>query len=249
MKTISLKMIKESGKRKLFLIPHFLTFANVFFGFLAVIKTLEYEFMAAAFCIIFAVFMDFLDGKVARALHTASPLGMELDSLSDAISFCFAPVVLLYSWYLWPMGLFGVFVLAVYLCSGLFRLARFNVLSSKKTKNFFVGLPTTSAAFFIALFVLNSRWISSSPLYFLLHPFVLMAIVLLLSVLMVSAVPFPKVKRVRVSPLFLLFFGVIAVVSFSVALLGGFPLFFLGIFLYILGSVVSYFSAVIRSSF
>jgi len=199
MKHLSLKMLKESGKRKLFVIPYFFTFANAFFGFLAVTKTLDYQFSAAAYCIMIAVFMDLLDGRLARAFHSSSYLGMELDSLSDAVSFCFAPAVLLYSWYFGGTGLLGIFVLTFYLCAGLFRLATFNSLSTKKhATTFFIGLPTTLAALIIAQIVVHYRWIIASPLRFLLHPKGILIFVVGLAFLMISPIKFQSFKRLRV---------------------------------------------------
>jgi len=232
-------MLRESGKRKLFVIPYFFTFANAFFGFMAVIKTFDYEFIAAAYCIGLAVLMDFLDGRLARALHSSSYLGMELDSLSDAVSFCFAPVVLLYSWYLNESGILGVFVLTAYLCAGLLRLAKFNVLSAQEgTKSFFVGLPTTIAAFFIALIIIHSQWILASPFRFLLHPIGILIVPAVLAFLMISPFKFPSFKRLKLRrTIFITFLsGAALFVVFS--LFKGLPFLFLGIFSYIATSII-----------
>src|SRR3989338_3074570 len=116
----------QSSRHLKVLIPFFFTFGNVFFGFYSIIKTIEGDFIAAALCIMAAAIMDAIDGRLARFLGTAGDLGSELDSLCDAVSFCLAPSVLLYSWYLHDFGHAGLFVpaLVLYLCAGLFRLAR-----------------------------------------------------------------------------------------------------------------------------
>ena len=109
-------------------------------------------------------FMDLCDGRLARYFGSTSVLGMELDSLCDAISFCFAPAILLYSWSLYQLGIAGMVVLGLYLCSGLFRLARFNIISITQVTSF-VGLPTTIAAFFFANVVMYEKWLASSCLH------------------------------------------------------------------------------------
>lgn len=130
MKSIGFRDLQNSGKKKLFLIPFFFTFANALCGFMSVVKTLDEEYLIAALCIILAAGMDLCDGRLARMIGSTSVLGMELDSLCDAISFCFAPAILLYSWSLYQLGVAGLVVLSLYLCAGLFRLARFNISES-----------------------------------------------------------------------------------------------------------------------
>ena len=191
---LRLKAIRESGRRKLFLIPYFFTFANVLFGFLSGISSLEDHYVIASYCIIIAAFMDFIDGKLARAFKTTSYLGMELDSLGDAISFCFAPTILLYSWYFNEFGLLGILVLVLYLCAGLFRLARFNVAEGGNY-SYFTGLPTTVSACILASLVICSHWFILMPLRMVLQPLGIILFVYVISLLMVSRIPFPSFKN------------------------------------------------------
>ena len=72
---------------------------------------------------------DALDGRVARALHTAGPMGVELDSLSDDISFGIAAGALIYSYQLHELGWVGIIPCALLGTFCAFRLARFNVRS------------------------------------------------------------------------------------------------------------------------
>jgi len=235
---LKLKNLRKKGKQNLFVIPYFFTFANAVFGLLSVIKIFEGNFIGAAYCIMLAGVMDFFDGKLARAFGSTSYLGMELDSLCDAISFCFAPAILLYSLFFYDLGLLGVFVLSLYLCCGLLRLAKFNISSSQQNKNmrYFVGLPTTAAAFLIAQLVIHFNWISNNFLLFLRNPLLLALFVAAIALLMISSVTFPSFKKVRPKSL------IIAVSVISVAsILGfvyGFPVIFLGLFSYILISVL-----------
>lgn len=181
-------------------VPFLFTFANVFFGFLSIVKTIEGDFVAAALCIMAAGLMDAIDGRLARYLGTAGDLGSELDSLCDAISFCLAPAVLLYSWYLHDFGHPGLFapVLVLYLCAGLLRLARFN-LSDVDQHIFFLGLPTTIAAFFIAQLVLYQELVTESALTHFLNERVLVGLVASIAFLMVSSLRFPAFKKANLS--------------------------------------------------
>ena len=87
MKLISFKKLQHSGKKNLFIIPFLFTFGNALCGFMSVIKTLDEEYLLAALFILLAALMDLCDGRLARWFGSTSVLGMELDSLCDAISF------------------------------------------------------------------------------------------------------------------------------------------------------------------
>ena len=193
-KTVITKRVKTG-------VPFLFTFANALFGFLSIIKTIEGDFLAAALCIIAAVIMDGCDGRLARYFNTSGELGSELDSLCDAISFCLAPCVLLYSWYLHhfnTIGLFGV-VLGLYLCAGLFRLARFNTLIHDDLVDqsvFYSGLPSTIAAFFIAVLIAYDAFLVDSFVHRLLTAKIMAGLIILLALLMISTFSFPVFKKI-----------------------------------------------------
>jgi len=150
-------------------LPNLLTYLNMFFGFAAVTTLIRFSAgvggspAQAAWFILIAAVLDAMDGKLARRLKHQSRLGMELDSLSDVVSFGVAPSVLLYTIHfggwgdkgsLW--GLLGLLFAALPLVLGSFRLARFNAetgLESGKSP-FFAGLPIPAAAVFIVSYVL-----------------------------------------------------------------------------------------------
>lgn len=180
------------------LIPFAFTFANALFGFLSIIKTLEGEFVTAAWLIVAAAVMDGLDGRMARYFGTVGKLGGELDSLCDAISFCLAPTVLLYSWYLHDFGHAWLFLSAVgfYLCAGLFRLARFNV-TEKDQSMFFFGLPTTIAAFFLMQFIFYKEWFATSSYSVVVSQKGMVGIIAFVGLLMISSLRFPAFKKAR----------------------------------------------------
>lgn len=193
------RSVRESGKAQLKkLIPFAFTFANALFGFLSIIKTFEEDFVSAAWFIIAAVIMDGLDGRAARYFGTENELGGELDSLCDAVSFCLAPTVLLYSWYLHDFGHVWIFLSAVgfYLCAGLFRLARFNITAADQS-SFFFGLPTTIAAFFLVQFVFYKEWFAQGPYNVVISQKVMVGIVAFVGLLMISSLKFPAFKKVN----------------------------------------------------
>ena len=185
-------------KKSLFLIPFCFTFANAFFGFLSVIEALRGDLILSALCIGFAACADALDGRLARALGSSSYLGAELDALCDAISFCCAPTILIYSVFQDSMSWVSVVLLGVYLCAGLFRLAKFNVTQSSSSA-YFSGLSTPVSAFFLATLILYFDWFVQSPLWFLVDAWGITFVVGILALLMISTIPFPSFKKTRFS--------------------------------------------------
>ncbi|MCX5922059.1 MAG: CDP-alcohol phosphatidyltransferase family protein [Candidatus Dependentiae bacterium] len=228
---------KQKIKQKLFIIPFFFSFLNAFFGLLSVIHTISHNFTFAAYCILLAACMDFWDGRLARAFGSCSDIGMELDSLCDATSFCFAPAILMYTWRLADYGPFGLLVVGVYLCAGLYRLAKFNALHMNAQRHF-VGLPTTLAASFLATVVIASVWIAQSPLSLLVSHEGLFGMVLVLSVLKLSAWKFLSPKQLNLhgakSYLLVAFFGL----GCLLLAYAGYPVLFLIALAYVLGNIV-----------
>jgi len=212
-------------------IPHLFTFANALFGFLAVVKTLDDQYASAAWCIVLAAIMDLCDGQLARLLGATSSMGVELDSLSDAVSFCFAPAILMYSWSLCELGYVGIIVLGLFLCCGLFRLARFNLAHATPSTHF-VGLPTTIAAFFLAHLVLYEQWIANSILHSTLRPERIAFIVCIIALLMISSIKFPSAKYLHMRLAFTgiaLIFGLLA----AWAVMRGYPVLLFLVTMYI----------------
>lgn len=184
--------VSTNSKNSLKAVPFFFTFANALLGLFAMMKAFDDQFIVAVYCILLAAFMDTLDGRTARYLNVTSCLGGELDSLCDAISFCLAPALLLYSWGVQDFGIIGLAVVGLYLCAGLFRLARFNVFH--KDSESFLGLPTPMAAFFLLSFVLYRDWFEAHSAYFLFTKSFLSLVILFVAFLMVSTIRFPSFK-------------------------------------------------------
>jgi len=172
-------------------LPHIFTLGNALFGFASVIFAAEEEWVASAYCIFLGALMDAIDGRVARFVGISTELGVHLDSLADAISFCFAPAFLAYSFQMKKLGAVGILVPSIFLFAGLLRLARFNIISLTQTI-YFLGLPTTMAGCFIAVVTLNVRDVMEGGRFFIiLFP----ALLCFLGALMISSVPFPTFKK------------------------------------------------------
>lgn len=236
---------QRTNKKNFFFIPFIFTFLNALFGLFSVVKTVDEQFALAAYCILFAVCMDFCDGKLARAFNSCSAVGMELDSLCDAISFCFAPAMLLYGWKLHEYGIVGLLGVGIYLCCGLLRLAKFNA-NVMNSQLHFVGLPTTLAAFLIANLILAAPWIEQSSFSILLSASSILALTVALSVLMLSSIVFLSLKKVTVRALIR---NKLLIVSLAFALLllaRGYPMVFLGTLIYILSSLILHIRPLIR---
>lgn len=138
----------------IYVLPNLLTTLNMFFGFFAIIYSINGNYIWAAYAIVIAAIFDQLDGRVARVTHSTSKFGAEYDSLSDLVSFGLAPGLLLFLWSLEPFGRVGWLASFFYVACGALRLARFNVQSGSVEKAYFQGLPIPMAAGIVASSVL-----------------------------------------------------------------------------------------------
>ncbi len=219
----------------LYLIPSVFTAANIGMGFYAVMSALrgfqligtssESDLLQAANyldnaakAIGWAVLFDMLDGRIARLTKTTTEIGVQLDSIADVVTFGLAPAVLAYVWGYGATLKEGSelhnlawFLSFMYLMCGGFRLARFNVQSSrprilaegliKMDKKSFVGLPIPVAGGLIAAII----HFAPLPLVYYgperskVYSLLLMALVGLLGVLMVSTLRFSSFKTVGTS--------------------------------------------------
>lgn len=203
-------------------IPNLLTMSSLASGFVSLLFTLNSQYELAALAILLAGMLDGLDGRVARLLGATSPMGLELDSLADVISFGVAPGFLLYGLDLHYLGVAGAAIAAFFAICAAFRLARFNLGTPP---GYFVGLPSTAAGSMVASFVLYGAKLHS-PFYPLLA--------LVLAVLMVSHLPYRDFKRLNLSELrFSKLFLAVAVAS-GIAVLNPRKLIFLPLSVYLL---------------
>ncbi|HMC82177.1 MAG TPA: CDP-diacylglycerol--serine O-phosphatidyltransferase [Candidatus Polarisedimenticolia bacterium] len=134
-------------------LPSVLTSVNLFFGLLSLVKSIQGQYEFAALFIAASIFLDGMDGLVARLTGTSSDFGRELDSLSDLISFGVAPAILVYCWALSALGRPGMVVTFGFVLCGALRLARFNIQAFTTDKRYFIGLPIPAAAGALAALV------------------------------------------------------------------------------------------------
>jgi len=205
--------IKKVELRKgIYIFPSLFTCGNMSFGVLSIISSISGDFIKAAWFLVAALGCDILDGRIARMTNTTSSFGMQLDSLSDLVSFGIAPAIMMYMLVLKNMGNPGIAIAVLFvLCSAL-RLARFNVLAQNGEihKNF-VGLPTPASAGLIISFVLSYELLAPAeyslnfktipvlmeliPTFFKVMP----VVIVILSFLMVSSIPYLSFKRVKLT--------------------------------------------------
>lgn len=221
-------------------IPNLFTAMNMFAGFLSIINASQGNYHYAAWLIIIAAIFDALDGAVARLTKSSSELGVELDSLSDVVSFGAAPAFLIYKTYLYSYEIFGVLIAASLVLAGGFRLARFNVQLVGFDKNFFTGLPIPISALTISSFIISYYEISegfTSPYSEIIIPLILLLSLLMVSKIKYDTIPKPSKKDLKEKPIlfFIIVAGVIAtIITKGKAVFFIFVLFILfGIFRYI----------------
>jgi CDP-diacylglycerol--serine O-phosphatidyltransferase len=178
------------------IVPSLVSFLNLFCGFWAITLIGRGQFANAAWFIIIAAIFDGLDGAVARLVRGTSRYGVELDSLVDIVSFGAAPASLLYFALLQPLGTPGLLIAFVPLLAGLLRLARYNVLNAEpaQKKGDFVGLPITSAAIVMVSFYLYMSVTHNHQA----DLGVWLGLIAVLSLLMVSPIPYQPLPGVRI---------------------------------------------------
>jgi len=177
------------------------TIANGVLGFIAITYILERKFVAATGLILLSMMMDGLDGYIARRFGSKHSMGQVLDSISDSISFAFAPALLVYAEFHQSPGssLEGSASLAcaiAILATGLFRLARFSAGGYQLPH--FVGLPAPAAALLIVLTCLlfgSTQGAESAEHNFVIEEtaWLVLLVGFLSSFLMASEISYPKI--------------------------------------------------------
>ena len=186
---------RPSIRQVVVVMPSAFTLGNLFFGFWGIVSAFNGNFRWAGWFIVFAGILDMLDGRVARLSGTGTRFGAELDSLVDVISFGVAPALLMYFLDFSNAGRFAWMLCYIYVVAVALRLARFNVLSAgKPPSGWFTGLPSPAAGMTLAVYYPFSQtnWYRASLAYLDLQHEGLVVLMLLLAVLMVSNVKYPK---------------------------------------------------------
>ena len=173
-------------------IPNTITCCNLISGCIATYLAFMGNFQTALLFIIIGAVFDFFDGMVARLLHVSSPIGKELDSLADDITFGFAPSAIVFE-YLRPeteLLPFLVFIMAAF---SALRLAKFNL--DERQAMGFIGLPTpANALFWGSLIVGAGEWMKTAPFIASNLSLVVLAGVFFSCYLLVSEIPMFALK-------------------------------------------------------
>jgi len=171
-------------------IPNAITSGNLFAGCIAIYTGFDGQYDVAATFILIAAVLDFLDGFAARMLHAYSPVGKELDSLADIVSFGVAPSAMVFSVMsdnfpvAWHFLSYSAFLIAVF---SALRLAKFNI--DERQGAIFIGLPTPANAIFWASFV-----VATSNLFTSLHWKFVLVLVAVFCYLLLAEIPMFSLK-------------------------------------------------------
>jgi CDP-diacylglycerol--serine O-phosphatidyltransferase len=197
-------------RKTLFLLPNLITLSSVFCGFdsirISAAAQGDDDYYRASLLLVFALFFDMLDGRVARLTKTQSAFGLQIDSLADVISFGVAPAILVFRWSLWQRPTAGLVASFLFTAAGAVRLARFNVLSMgdkgapTKPGQYIVGLPVPGAAgILISLVLANHAMGDGLRLHGPKYVWAMIALTIFLSFLMVSTIRFRSFKDLRLN--------------------------------------------------
>ena len=207
------------------LLPNVITLLALCAGLTAIRMAFENRYVLALAAIVFAAFLDGIDGRLARLLKGTSRFGAELDSLSDFVNFGVAPALILYFWGLHDLKSAGWIAAMVFAICGALRLARFNVMVEEPDRpawanNFFVGMPAPAGAITVLL-PIYAAFLGLPRSAFL--TWVMLFYTLAIASLMVSRLPVFSGKRVgtRVLPEFV--GPLVVVMVLFVALLIAYP--------------------------
>ena len=185
--------IESTNMKSFIALSDIISLLNMASGFLSIIFSLNHEFSIAAVLMIIAIIFDSADGWVARKKNRQDELGFgkNIDSLSDIVSFGVAPAVLLYGSINTTPGIFQIIVtlvsLLIVVC-GVLRLTRYNVISGKIDTQDFIGFPIPSMSLIIGSFYLSGLY----------NPYVAILLSIIVSLLMISNIRYPKFDNIPV---------------------------------------------------
>ena len=178
-------------------IPNMVTCCNLLSGCIAAVMAFQSNYEAAILFIILGAVFDFFDGMLARLLNVSGPLGKELDSLADDITFGFAPSAIVFSLFKevqYPEFMSGIteyfpytaFIIAAF---SALRLGKFNI--DPRQSSSFIGLPTPANALFWGSLVVGAHSFLVSESFNAIYLFIL---VILMSYLLVAELPMFSLK-------------------------------------------------------
>lgn len=178
-------------------IPNTITSCNLFCGCIASYWAFQGNYKLALLFIILGAVFDFFDGMTARLLHVSSPIGKELDSLADDVTFGLAPAAIVFSLFKevhYPAFLapiadimpYAAFLIAVF---SALRLAKFN-LDERQTSSF-IGMPTPANALFWGSLTVGAHDFLTSTSFNAIY---LLILVIIMSLLLVAELPMFSLK-------------------------------------------------------
>lgn len=178
-------------------IPNTITSCNLFCGCIASYWAFQGNYKLALLFIILGAVFDFFDGMTARLLHVSSPIGKELDSLADDVTFGLAPAAIVFSLFKevhYPAFLapiadimpYAAFLIAAF---SALRLAKFN-LDERQTSSF-IGMPTPANALFWGSLTVGAQDFLTSTSFNAIY---LLILVIIMSLLLVAELPMFSLK-------------------------------------------------------
>lgn len=179
------------SENKALLIPSLFTLLNLCCGTIAIFLSIKQNFTSAAWMIIIAVLCDGLDGKIARWVDAESSFGLQLDSFADLISSGVAPIVLVYNSILTKFPWYYAWICLVFVFSGAYRLARFNIIQKGDRSQGYTGLPIPVAGMTIAAYWLFYEFFREVP-----GLIISTILVFICSILMMSTIPYAWPKLI-----------------------------------------------------
>ncbi len=189
-------------------IPNAITCGNLLCGCLAIVKAFEGDLVWAAYLVGIALVLDFFDGFTARLLKVTSPIGKDLDSLADMVTFGVVPGIVMFKMIFLAIATneeiysdrswisdnltkltYVAFIIPIF---SAIRLAKFN--NDTRQSDSFIGLPTPANAMFICSIPLIYDLNGSSTQFFNENPYVLCLVSCILSLLLVAPLPLLALK-------------------------------------------------------
>lgn len=191
-------------------IPNAITCGNLLCGCVAILQIFEGNMVMASYLVGLAAILDFFDGFAARLLKVSSPIGKDLDSLADMVTFGVVPglimhrmlqigylvnhqdyeVIIRNQWMVYIPLLIPVFSAV--------RLAKFN--NDTRQSEAFIGVPTPANAILICSIPMIVNWDTQFDLkhcgiiHFLIHPYAILGLSVLMSFLLVAELPLFSLK-------------------------------------------------------
>lgn len=199
--------------------PDFVSIVSLLFGMIAIFLAFSGAYGTAAACLLVSAAADGLDGYVARKT-SSGPLGPHIDSLIDAVSFGVAPAVIIYCM---TESIISIVFVFVYVTCGILRLARYNAFPPEKPE--YSGIPITGAAVSLVLAIILSLNLEKIGITSEYMSEILVIFMFILSLLMISTIPYSKVMKKRTFMLLIvLFTGTVASVFIETPYIIIFPL-------------------------